>query len=247
MLSETLQRYAGTLGQRGFARLLLAVLGNTSGLVAIGDDYKLIACLRQTFHAENLDWRRRRSFFQLGSAIVKHGAHFAVDVADDEVVAGTQRTILHEHSRYGAATAIEFGFEDHATRAAVRRSLQLFQISDQTNHFHQQVQVRFLFRRDVHKDSAAAPFFRYQSPVCELLLHAIRQRLGLVNLVHRYDDRHFGGVRVVNSFEGLRHHTIIGRHDEDDDVCRLGAPRAHPREGFMSRRIEENNFAAIGR
>jgi 16S rRNA C1402 N4-methylase RsmH len=57
LLGETFQRHAGTLGQRGFARLLLAVLGNAARLVAVGDDHKLIARLGQAFHAQDFHGR----------------------------------------------------------------------------------------------------------------------------------------------------------------------------------------------
>ena len=40
-----------------------AVFGDAAGLVAIGNDDKLIARLRQAFHAENFDRRRWRSYF----------------------------------------------------------------------------------------------------------------------------------------------------------------------------------------
>ena len=88
LLRQTFQRNAGTLGQRGFAGFLFAIFGDAAGLFAIGDDNKLIARLRQAFQSNDLDRSRGRSGLQLRAAIVKHGAHFAVNVADDEIVAG---------------------------------------------------------------------------------------------------------------------------------------------------------------
>ena len=55
LLGQSFERYARTLGQRSFPSFLLAVLGDAAGLVAIGDHDKLIARLRQTFHAEDFD------------------------------------------------------------------------------------------------------------------------------------------------------------------------------------------------
>src|SRR5580700_4438512 len=85
---RTFERNAGTLGQCGLTSFLLAVLRNSARLVSIRNHNKLIARLRQTFHAEDLDRRRRRSFFELRTTIVEHGTNFAVHVAHDEVVAG---------------------------------------------------------------------------------------------------------------------------------------------------------------
>ena len=47
LLGQAFQRDARALGQRGFTRLGLAILGDTAGLLAIGHDHQLIAGLRQ--------------------------------------------------------------------------------------------------------------------------------------------------------------------------------------------------------
>ena len=70
------------------------------------------------------------------AAIVEHGAHFAVDVADYEIVAVTQRAILYEHGCDRTTAAIQFGFEHHTLRRTLRRSFQFLQIGNQDNHFH---------------------------------------------------------------------------------------------------------------
>ena len=57
LLGQAFERNARTLGQRGFAGFLLAVVGNAARLVAVGDHEELIAGLRQAFHAENFDRR----------------------------------------------------------------------------------------------------------------------------------------------------------------------------------------------
>ena len=43
LFGQTFERNSGTLSQRGFAGFLLAVVGDAAGLVAIGDNYELIA------------------------------------------------------------------------------------------------------------------------------------------------------------------------------------------------------------
>ena len=247
LLRQAFERYAGTLGQRGFAGLLLAVFGDAARLVAIGDHHELIARLRQAFHAENFDRRGRRSRLQARAAIVEHGAHFSVDVAHDKIVAGVERAVLHQHRGHRAAAAIQFGFEHHAGRRTLRRRLQFPQIGDQADHFHQQIQIRFLLGRNVDENGVAAPLFRHQAAIGELLLHAVGHGVGLVDFVDRHDDRNFGGVRVIDGFERLRHHAVIGRHHQHDDVGGLRAARTHAGERFVTGRVEEDNLAAIGR
>ena len=81
----------------------------------------------------------------------------------------------------------------------------------------------------------------------QLLLHAIGHRVGLIDLVDRDDDRNFRGMRVVDRFDRLRHHAVIGSGDQHDNVGGLRAARTHAREGFVAGRIEEHDLAPIRR
>ena len=247
LLGQSFQRYARTLGQRGFAGFLLAVFGDAARLVAIRDNNELISSLRQTFHAQNFNRRGRRRGLKRRSAIVEHGANFAVDVAHHKVVAGNERAVLHQHRGHRSAAAIEFRFEHHARRSALRSRLQLRQIRDQADHFHQQVQIRFLLRRNVDEDRLAAPLFRHQAAIGELLLHAVGHCVGLIDLVHGDDDRNFGGVRVIDRFHGLRHDAVIGSDDQHHNVGGFRSARPHAGKRFVTRRIEEYDLAPEGR
>jgi len=51
---------------------------------------------------------------------------------------------------------------------------------------------------------------------------------------------------VVDGFESLRHHAIVGGDDHDNDIGHLGPARTHASEGFVTRRIEEDDLAAKG-
>ena len=128
---------------------------------------------------------------QRRAAVVEHGAHFAVHVAHYEIVAGVQCPVLHQHRGHGTAPAIQFRFQHHAGRRALRRRLEFAQIGHQANHFHQQIQIGLLLRRNVDEHRLAAPLFRHQAAVGQLFLHAVGQRVGLIDLVHRHDDGNF--------------------------------------------------------
>jgi hypothetical protein len=64
----------------------------------------------------------------------------------------------------------------------------------------------------------------------ELLLDAVGVGVGFVDLVERHNDRNARRLGVGNGFLGLRHHAVVGRHHQDDDVRALGAARAHGSE-----------------
>ena len=159
----------------------------------------------------------------------------------------SQGAVLHQHGGHRAASAIEFGFEHHAGCRTIRSRLQFLQIGHQADHFHQQIQIGFLLRGDIDEHRGAAPVFRHQSAIGQLLLHAIGQGVGLVDLVDRNNDRNFRGVRVIDGFERLRHHAVIGGDHQHDDVGCLGSARTHAGKGFVTGRIEEHNLASEGR
>ena len=145
------------------------------------------------------------------------------------------------------ASAIELGFEHHADGGTLGIGLQLLQVGNQADHFHQQVEIGLLLGRDIDEHRVAAPVFRHQAAIGELLLHAIGHGIGLVDLVDRDDDRNFGRLRVVDGFQRLRHDAVVGRNHQHDDVGDLGAAGAHAGERFVTGRIEEHDLAPVGR
>ena len=149
-----------------------------------------------------------------------------------------------ENGCHRAATAIQFGFQHCATCQTFRRRLQVLQIGNQADHFHQQVQVGVLLRRNIDEDRLAAPVFRNQSTIRQLLLHAIRQSIRLVDLVDGNNDRNLRRLRVIDSFQRLRHHAVIRRDHEHNDIRHLRSARTHAGERFVTRRIEEHDLAA---
>ena len=83
--------------------------------------------------------------------------------------------------------------------------------------------------------------------VGELLADALGLRVGHVDLVDRDDDRDLRVLRVRERLDGLRHHAVVGRDDEDDDVGRLRAAGAHLGERLVARRVEEHDVAVPAR
>ena len=78
-----------------------------------------------------------------------------------------------------------------------------------------------------HEDGFAAPLFGLETELDELALHALGVGARLVDLVDGDDDRHLGALGVGDRFLGLRHHAVVGRDDQDDDVGHRGAAGAH--------------------
>jgi hypothetical protein len=77
----------------------------------------------------------------------------------------------------------------------------------------------------------------------QLVLDAQRVGIRLVDLVDGDDQRHLRRLRVLHGFARLRHHAVVGGHDQHHDVGELGAARTHLRERRVARGIEEADDA----
>ena len=79
--------------------------------------------------------------------------------------------------------------------------------------------------RDVDELGVAAPLRGLQAALGHLGAHAGRVGALLVDLVDRDDDRHLGGLGVVDRLLGLRLDAVVGGdHDHGDvgDAARRG-------------------------
>ena len=98
--------------------------------------------------------------------------------------------------------------------------------------------------RDFDGDDVAAPLLDLHAVLGQLAAHALDVGVRLVDLVDGHDHRHLGGARVIDRFLRLRHDAVVGGDDEDDDVGHLRAAGTHHREGFVARRVEEDDLPA---
>ena len=242
-LVQLLQRDAAALGQRRFAHLGLAEQHDLLGLGGIRHHLEIVAGFRHGFQPQHLDGRRRLRLANLLAAVVQHGAHLAEDRAADEVIAHVQRAVAHQHRGHRAAAPIQFGFQHIAHGRTAGIGLQILQVGHQQNHFQQQIQVSLHLGGNGHHDGVAAPIFGQQAAIGKLLLDAFGLSVGLVDLVDRDDDGNFGGARMVDGLQRLRHHAVIRRHHQHHDIRHLGAARAHAGERFVARRIDEDHLS----
>ena len=74
--------------------------------------------------------------------------------------------------------------------------------------------------------------------------HFLRVCLRLVAFVDRHDHRHFGGLGVIDGFDRLRHHRVIGGNHENDDIRHLSPARTHRGKGRVAGRVEEAQHRA---
>ena len=145
----------------------------------------------------------------------------------------------------GPRPLIQFGFEDCANRRAIRIGLQILNVRNQQDHFEQKIKVLTSLGGHRDHDDIAAPVFRQQSTVGELLLYPVGLCIRLVDLVDRNNDGDAGRSCVINGLQRLRHHAIIGGNHQDNDVGDFGATGAHACECLVTGGIDKDDFAVV--
>ena len=88
-----------------------------------------------------------------------------------------------------------------------------------------------LFHEEVHRSQGS--------------LDGIGVSTGFVDFVDGKDDGHTSSHCVVDGFLGLWHHVVVGSNDDDGDVGDLRTTSTHSGEGFVTRGVEEGDFATI--
>jgi len=166
-------------------------------------------------------------------------------VAAHEVVADFQRAGLDEHCRHRSSSPLQVSVDDGADRVAVGIGLQLEDVRRQDDGGEQVVDALPGLGAEVDALVLATVVARHDPLRRELLMHAVRVRPVLVDLVDGDDDRHLGGTRVVYGLNCLRHHAVVGRDYQDDDIRDLGATGTHRGEGFVAGRVDEDHRMAI--
>ena len=84
--------------------------------------------------------------------------------------------------------------------------------------------------------------FGHEVVLGQALLRLLRICITQIDLVDRHQDRAARSLGVLDGLDGLRHHAVVGRDDEHDDVGDRGAARAHGSKGRVARRVDEGQL-----
>ncbi len=163
--------------------------------------------------------------------------------AADDGVAGPKRALLDNDGRERAAADVHLGLDDDARDLGLRVRLQFKDVRLQKDHLQEVVDAGPLGRGDGNRDGFPAPVLRDDSALLHLRLHLVDIRALHVHLVHRDDDDHLCGPRVLEGLVRLRHETVVRRNHEDGDVGHRGTARPHLVERGVARRVEERDLS----
>ncbi len=236
--------HRGAAGGRLLALHAIAILGDLAGTGLALHHGDAVARLGRTAEAEHLDREGRAGRRDRIAGVVEQRAHPAPLGTGHNDVADLQRAALHQHGGDGAAAAVEPRFHDRALGDPVRVRLEVEHLALQFDRLEQLAQVGLLQGGHLHLERVAAHAFDLHVVVQQLGADALGLGARLIDLVDRHDDRHAGRLGVVDRLDGLRHHAVVRRYDEDDQIGHLGAAGSHGREGRMARGVDEGDGAA---
>jgi len=132
-----------------------------------------------------------------------HRPHAAEVSSGDEGVADPQRAALDQDGHHRAPAGIELGLDHRARGVGVGVGLQLLEVGHQLDRVEQRLEVLVGLGRDVDELDFAAPLGRLQAVLGHLGADPFGLCALLVDLVDGHDDRHFGGLGVVDRLFGL--------------------------------------------
>ncbi len=171
-------------------------------------------------------------------------SHAAPLGAGHHQIADVQRSALDQHGGDGTAATIEFGLDHGAFCGTIRVGLEVEDFRLQAEHFEQLVDVRLFRGGHFDVDHFAAHRFDLDFVLQQVGAHAVRLGIGFVDLVDGDNDRHLRRLGVVDRFDCLRHHAIVGGDNQHDDIGDFGAARTHGGEGGVARCIDECDLGA---
>src|SRR5919202_1241214 len=169
-----------------------------------------------------------------------------VGVTGDDRVAGAQRAALDQDGRDRAAALVQLALDDHTLRVHLRVGAQVQRgVGGQQDRREQVVDALTGGRGDIDEHRVAAVLLGHQPVLGELLTDLGGVGPLLVDLVDGDHDRHRGGLGVVERLDRLRHDTVVGGHDQDDDVGHLRATGTHRGERLVTRGVDEGDRALL--
>ena len=245
VLEHVLELRRLLLGELHVAELALAEQRDLARLALVAEHHHVLAGVRNVGQALDLDRNRRTG---LGRSVLP----FSSIIARTRPNTAPASTMSPRFSVPDCTSTVATGprplsRRDSMTMPLAGASLRRLELE----HFGLQ-QDRFEQLVDALRRSSPTPGRTSMSPPHssgidalgdELLLDALGIRFGLVDLVHRDDDRHVARLRVRDRFVRLRHDAVVGRDHQHDDVGDLRAARAHRGERLVARRIEERDHA----
>ena len=226
------------------AQYLRPAVGYFFSLTLIGKYFEFLSSLRCAAQSQYLYGRRGTCFIKALVALIEHGFGTPVILPAHHYITLVQRTILHKHGSYIAASFIQRSFYNGTNSFFFRISLQLKQLSLKQYLFQQHIYIQPALGRDLLALVFTTPVFYQQVHSCKLFFYFFRICSFFINFINGEHHRQVCRLSMADGLTGLRHHRIICRDHDNSHIRRFGATRTHGRKRLVTRSIEESQLFA---
>src|SRR5450830_444589 len=148
VLEDVFQLAGVSASQFDFAELALTEQSHFTGFLLVRQHAHLVASVRGTVQAEDLDRDGRTGFLDLLAVLVEHGTYTAVVRTDQHHVALTQGAVLNQNGCNRATTFVETRLNHNTATWGRWRCFQFEYFSLQQDRFEQFVHASTDFRRN---------------------------------------------------------------------------------------------------
>ena len=225
--------------------LLASLFHQLTGQLLVLNSVEFVARCRYVCQTGDLNRRGWAGALDLLASGVGHHTHAANRCAGNHAVAGLEGTVLYQNGRNRSAALVEFCLDDRALGQTVRVGFELLYLGNQQDILQQVLDTHFGLGRYRNADDVAAPLFRNQLILGQLLHDALRICFRLIHLVDGDDDRNARRLGVVDRLDGLRHDAVVRRDNQNCDVGDVGAAGTHGGERLMARGVQEGDQLAV--
>ena len=231
----------GLAAEVGLAVVVIALGGHVLHRLVVGRDDELVAGVGDVGETEHLHGHGRPGLLDLLAVVVDERPDPTEGGAGHQRIADAERAALDEDGGHRATTDVEVRLEHGAGGPTLGVGPEVLDLGDQQEAVEQVVDAVAGEGRDLGEDRVAAPLLGDEVVLGELLHDAFGVGALAVDLVDGDDDRHLGRLGVVERLDGLGHDAVVGRHDQDHDVGRLGAAGPHGGERLVARGVDEGD------
>ena len=221
------------------------LIGKLASITLFREDTELIAGAGYRLQTKNLNGIRR-SGLGYGIALrIKHGTDATKRHTGHKSIANMQRTAGYQNRCNRAATAIELCLQNITGSKGIGVGFQLKYVRLQQNGFKKLVNTLALLGGDINEHVLSAPLFRNDAMLGKFLPNTGWIGAGLIDFVNGNDNGNACGLCVVDGFNGLRHHAVVRRDNQNNDVGHLCTTGTHGGKRFVTGRVNKGNTAAV--
>ena len=232
--------------QLNFTEFALTIQCNFTRFLLVTNNGHFVTRSRNAGQTQDFHWNGWARFQHFLTQFVTHRTNATVFETTQDDVAFVQRTFTNQYRCNRTTTFIQEGFDYRTARHTFTNRFQFQNFSLKQDSVQQVINTGTRFRR--HRDELrfAAPLFRHNAVLRQFVLNAIHIGFWLIDFVHCNNQRYLRRFRVLDSFNGLRHHAVICCNNQNNDIRCLSTTSTHRGKRCVAWGIQEGDHAVFG-